>query len=61
MLDWAATVFGMAIVAAMLGFTDITGPAIGIAKVLFYVFLVVSVVMYILGRRGPVPLPQARQ
>ena len=51
MLQWAATFFIIAIAAALLGFTGITGSAIEIAKVLFVVFLILSVVMFILGKR----------
>ena len=53
MLNWAATFFVIAIVAALFGFTSIAGSAIDIAKVLFFVFLVFAVVMFIFGRRVP--------
>ena len=51
MLNWAATFFVIAIVAALLGFTGIAGSAIDIAKVLFFVFLILAVFMFISGRR----------
>jgi uncharacterized membrane protein YtjA (UPF0391 family) len=51
MLNWAATFFVIAIVAAVLGFTRIAGSAIDIAKILFFVFLVLAVVSFIFGRR----------
>ncbi len=51
MLNWAATFFVIAIVAAVLGFTSIAGSAIDIAKILFFVFLVLAVVSFIFGRR----------
>ncbi len=51
MLNWAATFFIIAIVAAVLGFTSIAGSAIDIAKILFVVFLVLAVVSFIFGRR----------
>lgn len=54
MLNWAATFFVIAIVAAVLGFTNIAGSAIDIAKVLFFVFLVLAVISFISGRKGPV-------
>ena len=51
MLNWAVTFFIIAIVAAVLGFTRIAGSAIDIAKILFFVFLVLAVVSFIFGRR----------
>ena len=53
MLNWAATFFVIAIVAALFGFTSIAGSAIDIAKVLFLVFLVLAVVAFVFGRRVP--------
>ena len=53
MLHWAATFFVIAIVAALLGFGGIAVSAIEIAKVLFFVFLVLAIVMFIFGRRVP--------
>jgi len=51
MLNWAVTFFVIAIIAAVLGFTTIAGSAIDIAKILFFVFLVLAVVSFIFGRR----------
>jgi uncharacterized membrane protein YtjA (UPF0391 family) len=51
MLNWAVTFFIIAIVAAVLGFTRIAGSAIDIAKILFFVFLVLAVLSFIFGRR----------
>jgi uncharacterized membrane protein YtjA (UPF0391 family) len=51
MLNWAVTFFIIAIVAAVLGFTRIAGSAIDIAKILFFVFLILAVVSFIFGRR----------
>jgi len=50
MLNWAVTFFIVAIIAAMLGFTSIAGSAVEIAKVLFFVFLIMAVVTFIYGR-----------
>jgi uncharacterized membrane protein YtjA (UPF0391 family) len=58
MLGWAITFLILGLIAAVLGFTGIAGAAIGIAKILFFVFLVIFVVMLLMsfGRgRGPVP------
>jgi uncharacterized membrane protein YtjA (UPF0391 family) len=55
MLGWALTFLVVALIAAVLGFTSIVGAAMGIAKILFFVFLVlfaVSLVMHLVrGRR----------
>jgi uncharacterized membrane protein YtjA (UPF0391 family) len=51
MLNWAATFFVIAIVAAVLGFTNMAGEAIEVARILFYVFIILTVVSFILGRR----------
>ncbi len=50
MLNWAVTFFIIAIIAALLGFTSIAGSAVEIAKILFFVFLVLAVVTFIFGR-----------
>jgi len=58
MLGWAITFLILGLIAALFGFTGIAGAAIGIAKILFFVFLVIFVVMLLmsLGRgRGPAP------
>jgi uncharacterized membrane protein YtjA (UPF0391 family) len=51
MLNWAATFFIIAIVAAVFGFTSIAGSAIDIAKILFFFFLVLAAVSFVLGKR----------
>ena len=51
MLNWAVTFFIIAIIAAVLGFTSIAGSAIDIAKILFFVFLILAVVSFVLGRK----------
>jgi uncharacterized membrane protein YtjA (UPF0391 family) len=51
MLNWAVTFFIIAIIAAVLGFTSIAGSAIDIAKILFFVFLVLAVVSFVFGRK----------
>lgn len=55
MLGWALTFLVVALIAGVLGFTSIAGAAIGIAKILFFVFLVlfvVSIVMHMVRGRG---------
>lgn len=55
MLSWALTFLVVALIAGLLGFTSIAGAAMGVAKILFFVFLVlfiVSLVMHLVrGRR----------
>lgn len=60
MLRWAVFFFIIALIAAALGFTSIAGAAIDIARVLFYLFLVVFLVLLVIGLltgRGPPPMP----
>jgi uncharacterized membrane protein YtjA (UPF0391 family) len=40
MLGWALTFLVVALIAGVLGFTTIAGAAIAIAKIVFFVFLV---------------------
>ncbi len=49
MLKWSLIFLVVAIVAAIFGFTTIAGASIAIAKVLFYVFLVLFLVTLIAG------------
>jgi uncharacterized membrane protein YtjA (UPF0391 family) len=57
MLRYAAIFFVIAIVAALFGFGVIASGAAEIAKILFFVFVVLFVVSLIAGfiRRGPTP------
>jgi uncharacterized membrane protein YtjA (UPF0391 family) len=50
MLRWAVTFFIIAIVAALLGFTQIAGSAMDIAKILFFIFLVLAIIIFVFGR-----------
>jgi uncharacterized membrane protein YtjA (UPF0391 family) len=54
MLYWAAVFFIIALIAAVLGFGGIAAGATGIAKILFFVFLIAFVVSLLMGvfRRG---------
>jgi len=54
MLYWAAVFFVIALAAAFFGFGGIAASAAGIAKILFFVFLVLAVVSLIFGRRTPI-------
>lgn len=60
MLGWALTFLVVALLAGVLGFTSVAGAAMGIAKILFFVFLVlfvVSLVMHLVRGRGIGPGP----
>ncbi|MGI6209833.1 MAG: DUF1328 domain-containing protein [Anaerolineae bacterium] len=49
MLRWALIFLIVALILAVLGFTTLAGAAIDIARILFYVFLVIFVITLILG------------
>jgi uncharacterized membrane protein YtjA (UPF0391 family) len=49
MLRWAAGFFIIAIIAAVFGFGGIASGAADIARVLFFVFLVVFVISLVMG------------
>jgi uncharacterized membrane protein YtjA (UPF0391 family) len=56
MLSWAIGFFIVAIIAAVFGFGGIASGAAGIAKILFFLFLiafVVSLIMGLMRGRGP--------
>jgi uncharacterized membrane protein YtjA (UPF0391 family) len=55
MLSWAVTFLIIALIAAVLGFGVLAGTAMSIAKILFFVFIVLFIVSLIMGRRGPGP------
>ncbi|MCB1555241.1 MAG: DUF1328 domain-containing protein [Xanthomonadales bacterium] len=51
MLYYAIVFFVIALLAAVFGFGGIAGAATGIAKILFFVFLVLFVISLLVGRR----------
>ncbi|MGD8293302.1 MAG: DUF1328 domain-containing protein [Desulfobacterales bacterium] len=54
MLYWAAVFFVISLIAALFGFTGIAIAFAGIAKILFFVFVVLFVLTLIFGwRRRP--------
>ena len=57
MLYWAAVFFIIALVAAMFGFGGVASTAGSLAKILFYIFVIMFIVSLVLGlgRRGRVP------
>lgn len=57
MLSWAVTFLVVALIAAVLGFGGIAGTAIEIAKIIFFVAIVLFLISAVAGlmRRGRVP------
>ena len=53
MINWAITFLIIALIAAVLGFGGIAGTAVGIAQILFFVFLILCVIAFVMGRRTP--------
>lgn len=51
MLKWSGIFLVIALVAAVFGFGGIMESAAGIAKILFYLFLILFVISLITGRR----------
>jgi len=49
MISWTITFLIIAVIAALLGFTTIAGTAIGIAKIIFFIFLVLFVISLLAG------------
>lgn len=51
MLRWTLIFFIVALIAGVLGFTDVAVAASGIARILFFLFLILLVVSLVMGRR----------
>ncbi|MEI6562870.1 MAG: DUF1328 domain-containing protein [bacterium] len=51
MLRWAVTFFIIAIIAAVFGFGGIAAAATDMARILFFIFLVLFVLALFFGRR----------
>ncbi len=52
MLNYAVIFLIIAILAAIFGFTGVYVAAAGIAKILFFIFLVLFLVSLVMGRRA---------
>jgi uncharacterized membrane protein YtjA (UPF0391 family) len=48
-LRWALIMLVVSLVAAVFGFTDLSAASADVARVLFYIFLVIFVVLLVLG------------
>jgi len=53
MISWAITFLVIALIAAVLGFGVLAGTAMEIAKILFFVFIVLFIISFFMGRRTP--------
>ncbi len=49
MLRWAFIFLVVGLIAALLGFTNVAGASIEIAKILFFIFMVIFVVLLVAG------------
>ena len=49
MLHYAVVFFVIALIAALFGFGGIAAGAVGIAKILFFVFIVLAIVSFLFG------------
>jgi len=52
MLHYAVVFLVIALIAGVLGFTGIAGASVGLAKILFFAFLVLFAISFIFSRRG---------
>jgi uncharacterized membrane protein YtjA (UPF0391 family) len=53
MLYWAVVFLVVAIIAGIFGFMGIAGVSVWIAKLFFFIFLVLFIVSLLMGRRTP--------
>jgi len=59
MLNWVVTFLIIALIAAVLGFGGIAGTAIGLAKLIFYIAVILFVVSLVFGySRGGFRFPR---
>jgi uncharacterized membrane protein YtjA (UPF0391 family) len=49
MIKWAIIFAVIALVAGALGFTGVAGTAMGIAKILFWIAVILAVIFFVLG------------
>jgi uncharacterized membrane protein YtjA (UPF0391 family) len=59
MLNWVVTLLIIALIAAVLGFGGIAGTAIGLAKLIFYIAIILFLVSLVFGySRGGFRFPR---
>lgn len=51
MLVWSVLFLIISIISAVFGFTDVAGTSLDIAKVLFFIFLILFIVSLIMGKK----------
>jgi uncharacterized membrane protein YtjA (UPF0391 family) len=49
LLRWALALFVIAIIAGLLGFTNVAGASMDVAKFLFFIFMAGVVILFLLG------------
>ena len=49
LLKWAVVFFVVSLIAALFGFTDVAAATADVARILFYIFLVIFIVLLVLG------------
>ena len=54
MLRYSLVFLLVALLAGVFGFTEVAGTSYFVAKICFFVFLILFVLSLIMGRRGPV-------
>jgi uncharacterized membrane protein YtjA (UPF0391 family) len=52
LLKWALVMLLISLVAALFGFTDISAASADFARILFYIFVVIFLVLLVLGLAG---------
>jgi uncharacterized membrane protein YtjA (UPF0391 family) len=52
LLKWALIMLVVSLVAALFGFTDLAAASADVARVLFYILLVIFLVLLVLGIAG---------
>ncbi len=63
MFHWTFVFLVLGLIAGFFGFTDIAGAPIGLAKILFVVFVAVFIIMLLVNMvlRGPEPPKERRR
>lgn len=51
MLNWSILFLIVAVIAGVLGFTEVAGVSYGFAKILFFVFVILFALAIVAGRR----------
>jgi uncharacterized membrane protein YtjA (UPF0391 family) len=49
LLKWALIMLAVSIIAALFGFTDLSAASADVARILFYIFIVIFLVLLVAG------------